>query len=106
MRRLFGYDELAAFLARPSRNAVPPPQLSGNTPILDVFHPVKIDFGKPFRYKLYLSAAYRFDCRLCQGFHGYEPLLAHNGLYRRTAAVTGTHVVGMLFYLHQRTHGL
>ena len=42
------HHHFPAFLAVISRNPVSPPDLSGNTPIPDIFQPVKINLIKPF----------------------------------------------------------
>ena len=42
--RFAGNNCFAAVLAIPCRNAMAPPELTGNAPVLDVLHPVIIDF--------------------------------------------------------------
>ena len=75
--RLFFADYFAAVLAIPYGYTVPPPELTGNTPVLDVFHPIEIYFFKTFWQKSGLTLSYRLDCRFCKRLHFYEPLFGN-----------------------------
>ena len=52
MGRFLCYNRFSAVLAVIGRNPVPPPELSGNTPVTDIFKPVKIGLSKAFRHEL------------------------------------------------------
>ena len=43
---LFFHYHFAAVFAVEYRYAMSPPELTGNTPVADILHPVKVDFGK------------------------------------------------------------
>ena len=47
--RFLGDDHLAAVVAVPGRDTVAPPELTGDAPVLDVLHPVKIDLVQSAR---------------------------------------------------------
>ena len=50
-----GDSHVAAVVAVPHGNLMPPPQLPGDAPVVDVFHPVKIGLGEAVGDKLGLS---------------------------------------------------
>ena len=93
MRRIHCDNRLAAILAVPRRDAVSPPELAGNAPILDVLHPIEIDLLHALRNKAHTSVADAFDCRLCQRFHLYKPLLRNARLHHGVAAVATADIV-------------
>ena len=101
-----GYGHFAAGVAVVGRNAVTPPELTRNAPILDVFHPVEVDLFKACRNKLGFAVAHRFDGGLGERLHANEPLLGDHRLDRGVAAVAGAHVVGMLLDLLELTERL
>ena len=47
-RHLLCHDNLTAVVTVVSRDPVSPPELSGNTPVLDVIRPVEINLIKSF----------------------------------------------------------
>ena len=55
------HNGLAAVIAVPHRDAVPPPQLPADAPVADVLQPVIKDFGKVFRHDLGAPGAHRFQ---------------------------------------------
>src|SRR5690606_27195357 len=57
-RGLPGNGDFAAVPAVPGRNAVTPPQLSGNAPIPHVLDPVEINLLKPLGYETDSLAAF------------------------------------------------
>ena len=58
-------DCFAAVITVPCRNAMAPPQLTGNCPVADVFKPVYISFCKTFRNKLYFVVFNNLKSWLC-----------------------------------------
>ena len=93
---------LAAIVAVPDRDAVPPPQLAADAPILDVLQPVVIDLGEAFRHDLDAAIPHR-----CQGGFGQrldldEPLGGDHRLNDLTTALRARHVERVGFFLdHQ-----
>ena len=80
---------------------VAPPELSGNTPVPDVVHPVEVGLVEPFRHELYLALLHYADSFFGKGLHAHEPLEAGEGLDGIMAAVADPYVVGVVLYLHK-----
>ena len=80
-----------------------PPELSGDTPVSDVFHPVEVVLRESLRYESDRTVPYCFDSRLCELFHLNEPLERYTGLDRRAASVACTDVVGIILDLRKET---
>ena len=78
-----------------------PPDLSGNTPVTDVFKPVQINLIKTLRYKLKLTGLNRFNRRFCKLFHADEPLLFHHWLNRCMTSVMSSYIMRMRNNLHK-----
>ena len=78
-----------------------PPELTGDTPVTDIFKPVEICLIKMIRYKFCLAIFNRINRRTCKWFHLYEPLFADTRLYRRTTAVAGSYIMIVIFYFYQ-----
>ena len=56
-------DKLAALITVICRNPVSPPDLTGDTPVLDILQPVQIDLVKTVRNEFQFSGLQRVDCR-------------------------------------------
>ena len=96
---LFHADGFTAVFAIPHGDAVPPPQLTGNAPIAYVFHPVVVNFRKPFGNETHAVFHYRRNRGFCQRLHFHEPLFRNNRLHDIVAAVAVPHV------MHVRLNG-
>ena len=103
MRRFFCHHHLAAVGAVVGRNPVSPPKLAGDTPILDVLHPVEIGFIKTLGDKLDFAGADRLNGRFRQRLHFDKPLLGNLGLYRSAATVAGANIVGVILHPDQKS---
>ena len=100
--RLAGADDFAAVAAVPHGDAVPPPQLTGDAPVADVFQPIIIDLREAVGHELRLVLHHGVDGGLGKGRHLDEPLLGDDGLHRRMAAVAVPHVVGVRLHLDKK----
>ena len=96
-----GHDRLAAFGAIPGRDAVAPPELAGNAPILDVFHPVIIRLRHAIGNELDAAVAHAVHSRAGQRLHLHEPLLGHARLHDGSAAVARADVVLDVLHAHE-----
>ncbi len=96
-----GSAGFAAVVAVPYRDAVAPPELTGNTPIMDVGQPLHIGLGETFRYELGLAGDDSVHSRACQRFHLHEPLLGGHRFYDGLAARAMAHSMLGFFDLHQ-----
>ena len=85
------------------RNLMTPPQLTGDTPVMNVLHPAHIGLAEAIRNELDLAVLHDAHCVLSQRRHLDKPLCRGNRLYRRTAAVAGADIVGVVFNLDQTT---
>ena len=81
-----------------------PPQLSGNTPVADILQPVQISLIIILWHELQFACLDRLNRRLCQFFHGNEPLRLYHRLNRRLTSVMGTDIVDMIFNTNQQSH--
>src|SRR5689334_4377274 len=72
----------------PGRDAVPPPELSRDTPVADVFHPVEIRLVPIFGNELDRTRIYCMHALLRQRLRLYEPLRGDERLDDIAAAVT------------------
>ena len=77
----------AAVLAVEDRDAMAPPQLARNAPVLEVVHPGEVGVGPAGRVELDLAALDDLGRALLELVHGNEPLLGKPGLQRGVAAV-------------------
>ena len=78
-----------------------PPDLTGDTPVLDIFKPVIIDLVKALWNELCLARSYSLDSRLCEGLHLNEPLCRYLRLNSCSAAVAGADIMLMLLNSYQ-----
>ena len=96
-------DHLSALLTVICRDAVPPPELSGDTPILDIFQPMGIDLVKTLRHKVQFIGFYHLQSSVRHLFHAHKPLRLHHGFHRSVAAVMGAYRMSMRNYLYQKS---
>jgi hypothetical protein len=88
-----GNNGLAALIAVICGNSVAPPELTRDTPVLSILHPVEIVLIKSFGDELDATVAYSLDSGLCEGLHLYEPLKADHRLDSGTATVASAYLV-------------
>ena len=101
VRHLSCNYEFTALVTVISRNSVSPPDLSGNTPVTDIFKPVQINLIETLRYELKLSGLNRFNCRFCKLLHADEPLLFYHRLYGCMTSVMGSYIMRMRNNFHK-----
>ncbi len=85
---------------------MPPPQLAADAPVADIVRPVEIALLHALRHQTDVPVLHRFHGGLNQLLHLHEPLLFHQRLYGRAAAVMGAHVVGIVLNLDQKPQGI
>ena len=79
-------DRLLAVFAIPRGDAMPPPKLTRDAPVADIFEPVHIDLRKALGHELDAAVLHRLDRGRSQALHLHEPLLGDERLDRRMAA--------------------
>src|ERR1700757_4555109 len=72
----------------PCRNAMSPPKLAGDAPVMDVAHPLEISFGVILRREFDLAFFYCFNRTIGQRLNLNEPLRRESRFYDGLAAVT------------------
>ena len=94
-----GDYHLAAVLAVVCRDAVSPPELPGDAPVLDLLEPVEVYLLEPVGHEIELSVPRYLERRLGQRLHLYEPLVGYARLDDGVAAVAFArgydHVLGL-----------
>ena len=96
-----GNGHFAAVLAVKCRDAVTPPQLTGDTPVVYVFHPAQVGLGETVGHELGLALGNNVHRRLCERRHLDEPLCRGHRLNGRAAAVAGADIVLVVFDLDE-----
>ena len=101
-----GDDGFPAGVAVEGGNAVPPPKLAGNAPVVDVVHPVHIYLFQPLGQELDVAVRNSLDGRLGERGHFDKPLIARQRLDRRLAAIAAADVVRVVLDLDEIATGL
>ena len=107
-RFVFG-DVYVAVRVVPRRDAMPPPQLARDAPVLQVFHPVVVGVFPVFRHELDAAAAHGVQRRAGQFFHAlgageiHKPLVGEVRLDDDAAAVAVGAFQGVRFYFFQQS---
>ena len=81
-----------------------PPELSGNTPVLDIISPVEICLVHSFRNQLDLTILYCLYSRFNQLIHLNEPLLFYQWLNRSLTTVMCAYIVAVILNLNEKSH--
>ena len=92
---LLGNGHLSAGVAVEGGDAVSPPKLTRDAPVVAILHPVDVDFGEAVGGKFHVTGAHRLQCRLRERLHLDEPLVGCHRLDRVVATVAGADVVRM-----------
>ena len=96
-----GDGHFTAVVAVECRNAVTPPQLTGDTPVVYVLHPAQVGLGEAVGHKLGLALVYYVHSGLGERRHLDEPLCRGHRLNGGAAAVAGAYVVLVVLNLDQ-----
>jgi len=88
LRSIDGDNHLTTILTIICRDTMSPPQLAGDAPIADIFHPVQVDFREVLGNNLNLPVFYNFNSRFGQRLHFYKPLQACQRFDNGRAALT------------------
>ncbi len=85
-----------AVVVIPGRNTVAPPELAGDTPVLNVAHPGEIHVFVLLRHELNIAVLNRFDRRFRQHVSTHVPLVGQHRFDHHAATVAVRHgqVVG------------
>ena len=105
MHRLLGDHRLPTIGAVVGGNPMAPPQLTGDTPVFDVVHPVKVDLLKPLGDKLGFAFPHHRVGGSSQRRHLHKPLFGDHRLDGGVAAVAGAYLMGQRFHRFQCAAG-
>ena len=89
--RVVARDIHIAFGVIPRGDAMAPPQLARDTPILNVDEPLVVGAGPVFGHKLEVAQRHGIEPALRQRFHFHEPLIGEHGLDNRIGAAAARH---------------
>ena len=103
---LSGDGIFAALRAAPCRDLMTPPELTGDTPVVNIFHPVGVGLGKTVGNEFGFAILHNTQSFLGKRLHLYKPLCGNNGFHIVVAAVAGTNIVLVLFHLFQKAQFL
>src|ERR1700719_823752 len=87
---------LATSVTVPDGDAMPPPQLARDAPVMDIFEPVHIDLVEAFRHDPHAPIVHHAHSRCGQWNHFNKPLFGNERLYDGIAAIAaakGHHVI-------------
>ena len=90
-----------AVIAVPNRNAVAPPNLAADAPVVNIFHPAGVVFGKAFRHKLGAPIGNAVHSGFYKRLHFYKPLRGNKRLYNIMAALAMANCVAVFFYFNK-----
>ncbi|CCK17247.1 hypothetical protein BN136_3257 [Cronobacter universalis NCTC 9529] len=80
-----------AFGIVPGRDTVAPPELTGDTPVLNIAHPGEVHVFVLLRHKLNIAVFYRFHRRFRQHVGTHVPLVGQHRFDNHAAAVAVRH---------------
>eukprot|EP00906_Rhabdomonas_costata_P016650 RCo023910 len=89
----------------PCRDAVTPPQLTGDTPVLNITHPGEVHVFILFRYELNTAILHRFNRRFRQHVRTHIPLVGQHWLDRHTTTVAVRLLQYVIFDLVHQAFG-
>ncbi len=98
--------QLVTTIAVPDRNPVPPPELTADAPVTDVFHPVFISFHPPLRVETDPSITHGPQSWFSKRLHLYKPLVREIRLDDGVASVTFADAHLVIVYLFDETESL
>ena len=89
-RVLLGHDDVVAVSAVPDRDGVSPPDLPRDRPVADVLHPIEVDLLLVTGIDRDVALAHGLDRGRRERLHAHPPLLHHERLVDRPAAIVHT----------------
>src|SRR3954470_9697844 len=94
-----GHGVLLAVCAMPCGNAMPPPQLARDAPVIDVVHPVQVDGLVIVRCEADVALLNDFNSTLRERRDFHEPLRGKPRLDDRLAPVALADGHGVIFHM-------
>src|SRR5580698_7510395 len=101
-RSFFRHCDLLACPAMPCRNAMPPPELARDAPVVNVPHPLEVGFCVLFRREPDIALLDGSDGFICEGLNLYEPLCRKARFHHALATVALADGVNVVFRAYQQ----
>ena len=95
--------DLAAVITGISRDTMAPPELTGNTPVVDIVQPVLINLAETVRNEVYFAVLLCLAGSFCHICHFYKPLRFDHRLYGCLTSVVSSYVMNVILNLYQKT---
>ena len=99
-------DVAVARVVEPRRNAVAPPELAADAPVLDVLHPVAVGVDPVARHELDAAVFDQLQAAPGQAVHLHEPLVGQVRLDHLAGAVAARHLQPVGLRLDQQAQFL
>ena len=80
-----------------------PPELAGNAPVVNIFHPIQVSLGKTLGHELDAAVFYHINGWPGQGLHLYKPLGAGQRFHDGTAAIAAANIMIIGLHFNQIT---
>jgi hypothetical protein len=100
--RFVARDEDFAAGAVPGRDAVAPPELARDAPVLDVAEPVAVGVDPVLGHELDAAVLHQFEATRRESVHLHEPLVGEIGLDHLAGAVAARHLQLVRLFLDQQ----
>ena len=94
--------DLATVITGISRDTMAPPELTGNTPVVDIVQPVLINLAETVRDEVYFPVLLCFAGSGSHIRHFYKPLRFNHRLYGCLTSVVGSYVVNVIHYFYKK----
>ena len=104
--RLAATDVGVAGVVEPRGDAVAPPELAADRPVLDVLQPVAVGVDPVRRHEFHFARFHEFETALRQRVHLHEPLVGQERLDHLAAAVAARHLQTVRLDLDQQAGGV
>ncbi len=102
-RRFPRDDNFLTTIARPRRDAMSPPQLARDAPVINIIHPVQINLPVVVRDDGDFAALHRLYCAVSEWLDFDEPLLGEPRLNHGPAAVALAQGERVIFFADQKS---
>ena len=99
-----GRNDFTTIVAVPHRNTMSPPELAGNTPVMNIFQPLDIGRRKTFRNKFCFPRLHCFHSGTGKRFHFDKPLFRSKRFNNRMAARAVTDGMFFFFAFYKKPH--
>ena len=94
---------ITTFRQEVCRNTMSPPQLTADTPVFDVFHPVTVGILVFCRVEFQIVVHYRRQCHICEMLHLEEPLHRQFRFDHNVGTFRISYLISIGFYFFEQS---